>query len=167
MAGLLSTRQSLPHQWARGFRTLARKFRGMLAWTLSQKSRVTRAFQSRGSALFNQALQSMCSILHLGVGPHPYSRPLGKRCLQDNAFIMSDLRGKSEIGSALYRFGSANAQSYCNEEAATLWNDPINFSTSHRSFLPRKRRPNEFPLIPAQLASLKRVAPSGAAFFCG
>ena len=68
----------------------------------------------------NHVLQSMCSILHfecvVSHGPRPHSGT----GLSTKPMILNKLSVMVCLDSRLYHFGSANAHSSCNEEAATL-----------------------------------------------
>jgi hypothetical protein len=68
----------------------------------------------------NHPLQSMCSILHLEVGLLSDRWSLSEIECTGKMLILNNFRNDSGIASELYHFGSANAHSSCNEEAATL-----------------------------------------------
>ena len=97
------------------------------------------------------ALQSMCTILHRLPLPKPAPRARRAPPTQLNILTARGLPHPNPNTSRPCHFGSANALSSCSEEAATFETHHSNFSTSHRSFLPRKRRPTLYPLIPANL----------------
>jgi hypothetical protein len=94
-------------------------------------------------------LQSMCSILHSETGRRHRRRLILGTVRRRKSLIINVFCGRGPFGILLFHFGLGNAYSCCNEEAATLWTTPSIALTSHRSFLPRKRRQIEFPLIPA------------------
>jgi hypothetical protein len=94
-------------------------------------------------------LQSMCSILQSKTGPRQLLRSTLGTDGTCKSLIINVICRLRPSAARLFHFGSGNAYSFCNEEAATFWTTPSIALTSHRSFLPRKRRPIEFPLIPA------------------
>jgi hypothetical protein len=107
----------------------------------------------------------MCSFVHQDwCGGMSRRHDRGQK-IDTNRLIFNSLQNWDAPLIGVYHFGSASAHFMAAEEALVGTTSLSIFSIPLCPFYSPERRPKALPLIPAHFASLKRVAPQGAAFF--